>query len=1004
MINNFRKTQILAFFWLLTAFSPVFGGGNRDIDINKADELINEKKYDEAIIILSSFARRNPDKFDLAQDRLRKIYKIRDEFSRTAEELLDTVTNDPDNSEKILALSKRMEELEDSTNPVLLSFIGRIRGLAQFSHDRKRLADILEQGRVYLDRGDCNAALQTYASGMDFYRREFFEEGYGEIIENQVRRETQRINLVLEEFQARSSTLGSITTEMARAINAGNFASAREISGRLSPVMDRFIELEQILYSSVISIERILDELKNTDHDMGDRNHLAFLSHIIRGRQGESIQEGMLGAFETYWNNSTGTVVNSITQNMQRIYTSGLDVFRTGDYPAATRTLERMDEYSRFSPLFFEKHLKLKEGEESKLAQLFDQQIVQNDIPLFIKIKSVNEASSSLIQTANLFSRGNILANIDSSSLSRWQGGNINTNAALTMELQTRESINNFQKTIENIIADTRKMDSLITQHHDTGDLKTAISAIENIQTAVTAEVRQSTRRYYSIVDADLRKNLSVRKEELEKGNILLQGQRRSDEDGSTVIDHFPAEALETLTAMLQVISEDIDRGNSTLSRYSGELATMTTHSDIKVMHENIQANVNEMAGIRSQGANLIVTARSNVAQAETYRQEGERLLREAQAAFGRQSFDTARDRLQRAIERFTNSLEIQESPSLRQAWDTQVITLGQAISQAENELIIAEVRNLVNNARTVYFAGNFEQAEEQLVRARNRWRLTNPEENEEIIYWLGIVRGALSIRSGRIIPATAPLYPEMSQLLSGARKNFDEGVRLINAGNRSSGIAKFEEARRQTREVKLMFPVNQEAGILELRMDYYTDPGEFNTSFEQRLRRAIAGTKQRSIESFADLQNLAEINPRYPGIAGILNQAEIDMGYRLPPPNPANIARSRELTQSANRILDGNNSTQYEIALTQINEAITLNPENMEAARVKDRLLNRMGAPGAIVLNSQDEAEYQRAVRELQAGNNLAALSLVERLMQNPRNQNITKLIELQRRIQSVL
>jgi hypothetical protein len=42
--------------------------------------------------------------------------------------------------------------------------------------------------------------------------------------------------------------------------------------------------------------------------------------------------------------------------------------------------------------------------------------------------------------------------------------------------------------------------------------------------------------------------------------------------------------------------------------------------------------------------------------------------------------------------------------------------------------------------------------------------------------------------------------------------------------------------------------------------------------------------------------------------------------------------------------------------------------------------------------------------MRELQAGNNLVAFALVERLMQNPGNRNITKLIELQRRIQSVI
>jgi tetratricopeptide (TPR) repeat protein len=342
----------------------------------------------------------------------------------------------------------------------------------------------------------------------------------------------------------------------------------------------------------------------------------------------------------------------------------------------------------------------------------------------------------------------------------------------------------------------------------------------------------------------------------------------------------------------------------------------------------------------------------------------------------------------------------------LRSDWDNRLVNLGLDINRLENELVIRDVRNMVNDARATYFAGNFDRAEDLLLRARNRWQVTNASDNEEVVYWLGIVRGALSLRSGRVIPPTAPLYPEMSQLLSDARRNYEEGVRYINMGQRSSGLSKFSEARQQTREVKLIFPVNQEAGILEMRMDQFTDPAAFNASFEQRLRDAVAGTRRRSIESFAELQNLAEINPRYPGIAGILRQAEIDMGYRPPPPNPANIARSRELTASAGRILDGNIQTQFEVALAQINEAIALNPDSTEAMQVKDRLLNRMNMndPANVVLNSQDEAEFQRAQRELSVGNDLVALSIVNRLLQNPTNRNVYKLIELQRRIQSVL
>jgi hypothetical protein len=124
-------------------------------------------------------------------------------------------------------------------------------------------------------------------------------------------------------------------------------------------------------------------------------------------------------------------------------------------------------------------------------------------------------------------------------------------------------------------------------------------------------------------------------------------------------------------------------------------------------------------------------------------------------------------------------------------------------------------------------------------------------------------------------------------------------------------------------------------------------------------------------------------------------------MGFRPPPPNPRDLARSRELTAAASRILEENNTALFEVAIAQLNEAISLNPENIEATRIKDRILNRAGSSGSVVLSSEDEAEYQRAVREFQAGNNLVAFAIVDKLLQNPRNRNITKLVELHRRIQ---
>jgi tetratricopeptide (TPR) repeat protein len=988
-----------ACFWLIFALAPAFGGGGRDPDLLRADELIEKKEYDEAIMLLAEYSRGSQDRFDRAQVRLRRIFALREEFNRTADELILTLLDNPDDSEKILVLTRRLYALENERSPLLANFVSRTRDIAEFNVSRNRLRNILERGREFLDRGDHISALQTYSGGMDLMRDEFFAAGYGAAIENEVLFETERINSMLASYREASAPVGTIAAEMARAVNTGNLAAISDLNGRLVPAVNRFIRLKSELVSAVNAIDKTLEGIRAADPEMGDRNHLSFLSRIIHGRPGEDIQEGMLGAFDLHWKNTVGVCLDAIASYIERTHVSALAAFNAGEYSSAAAMLNGIERYANLSPPFFERQLQFHEDKKEQTVTLFGNSVLNQDIPIYLKIKALQESNAMLVQAANV----PVPQNIDRSALADWRAGRLGINEAVERELRTRAALDVTQNQFDEIITKGGQTDTEINSRYQTAYVRNTLDAIEKRRSGVVSEQMLSAQRYYEISYNDLQNRLSSRREELARGRSFLEGQSRVNDAGVAVVYRYPAEAQAEFTAMFSAISADLERGASIMTRHRNEPLQISSNADVSRFRTGSQTVIDELNSLRTQGLALAETARGQTALAETHRQEGERLLREAQAAFQRQNYEAARERIQRASERFTNSLEIQESASVRQSWDSQLVSLGQAISQAENETVIVEVRNMLNNARNLFFAGNFQQAEDNLIRARNRWNVTNVDDNEEVILWLGIVRNAMSANSGREISPTAPLYPEMSQLLSQAQKNYEEGVLMINAGQRALGLAKFEEARQLTREVRLIFPVNQKAGILELRMEQFTDPAAFTASFEQRLNTARTGTRQRSIEAFADLQNLAEINPRYPNMRGILTQAEIDMGIRPPPPNPADIARSRELAASASRILEGNIATQYEVALTQINEAISLNPDNAEAARIKDRLLNRMSVPGAIVLTREDEEDYQRAMRELQAGNNLVAFALVERLMQNPRNRNITKLIELQRRIQSV-
>jgi tetratricopeptide (TPR) repeat protein len=127
-------------------------------------------------------------------------------------------------------------------------------------------------------------------------------------------------------------------------------------------------------------------------------------------------------------------------------------------------------------------------------------------------------------------------------------------------------------------------------------------------------------------------------------------------------------------------------------------------------------------------------------------------------------------------------------------------------------------------------------------------------------------------------------------------------------------------------------------------------------------------------------------------------------MEMRPPDPDPRAIARSNELTRSARSIIDAQNSVQYQVALAQLDEAIRLNPENNSAIIAKDMLLTRTTGTGIIVLDSRSKDLYDEAVLQLQQGNYINALAIVEQLLQNPKNRDSTQILDLKRRIDTLL
>ena len=263
-------------------------------------------------------------------------------------------------------------------------------------------------------------------------------------------------------------------------------------------------------------------------------------------------------------------------------------------------------------------------------------------------------------------------------------------------------------------------------------------------------------------------------------------------------------------------------------------------------------------------------------------------------------------------------------------------------------------------------------------------------------------------MKTGRVIPPTAPLYPEMSQILSIAHQFFDKGSALIKNGEREEGTAVLMQSKKKLQEIQLVYPLNQEASLLSLKIDQLIDPDAFNEMFEQKVKSARENYKiaSRQQTAYTDLLDLYEIRPDYPGLKNLIYQVEIEIGVRQKPVDNSSLVKSQDLTKEASRIVNnaGNSESQLRSALEKLDQAIQLNPNNDQAILLKDRVQVSLGGRASVVLSSSDEAKYQKAIQELQKNNIVGAYALVEQLLQKPENRRSSKVLDLQKKVKALL
>jgi hypothetical protein len=997
-----------------------------DLSLFEIDRLIRRTEYDEALRQLNIYIEKNPEKFDNAQTRIKRIMHARNQYSILAERLITLIQTDPGNNKEIYEITAQLEKFEKHPSDQNLQFIADLKKSAEFNYFRALFLEIQNETAAKSKAGEYIAAVEKAKEGFWLYRDNFYDQWENNPeITGAVDKTLAELDLRIAEFEEKNylPRLNNTVNDFIKAVKAEQYDQA---VNRLTEVEDTFRNYNR-LREGIIQVGADLQsqfaQVQKLDSDSTDASFLPFMFRFVFGV--ETVPDsGILGAVDAQWNAALGRMNEAVYAVLLKKYGTYetainnafvsevgrycnldrrvLDIYKIASAGKNGHALKNpYDSYYAtcdYAQNLCESALRLTQVRADILAVTESQ---KKDIAL---IKSDSNEKAKLIK--NLFDSNDkitaLAGNKEKQHISSyaWAVGS-NSDFTGLSEL--------YEKTLDDIFV--KEEEALtgswaeITEYYS----KDASRIYEGALVYYTSADKYREGFFTKIPDnilkelnRDISKSLDYQNTfnanpELDFGIVysypdisykISQHTKSLAEKGIATLGSYNTVILENFNSHPQ------QKENEQIQEY------------VKTAQQNIESERQKLTQLISQSQSQAALAQKQMTAAQLARNEADLRFNEAQNALRREDFDTARKKLQDALSKYDEALMNQNDEALRSETDRKLQILGESIAKAENELVVREVRDLKTRAKDAYFNGRFDDAEKYLNQAKIRWAVTNVNEDEEISNLLNFVNTAISMKTGREILPSAPQYPEMSQLLNMAYQYFDEGSRKIGEGDRAGGEADLALALESIQKLQYVYPLNQEASILTLRINRLLDPKKFNEEFAQKIEMARMMCKSNDTrqEGYANLLDYYELDPSYKGLKDLIYQVEIDIGIRQKPVSNTGANRAKKLVADAQKIYNsaGNDTAKLQSALSKIDEALALVSDNKEAMALKDKITTKIGGNTSTVLSTEDERLYQLAIQRLQNNNVVGANAIVEQLLKKPQNQNSQKIKELKNKIEA--
>ena len=1016
--------------------------GGEVMSLFEIERLIRKTDYTEALKQLNIYIEKKPDYFDNAQRLVKIIMNRRKQYSVLAEKAIKSSTENPEDHETPAKIILQMRSIEKNPPAEIKRMIDMLEEMHLFKYYAYLFDTILEESARLTQNASYDEAIAyVQEQGFDIYKDEYYD-----MYETENTQMAENATAIMDSLSAslvqfRDNDLqkefDTAVSQFIRAVRNDNYSEADAQFARVEAVFTRYAQVRNSVYACGQQIKELYEQQRELDSEITDASYLPFMQRFILGIQ-TTPDSGILGAIDGKFAAGLEEMKAAVTQAVrdhsntylaalpQVLFESATDydnlsnaakyvvpVSQYGDLGKKTNALYALLDTDASEPYAPYTGYDISLDYESALSQkTADLMVITKD---FEKEKNTQEqiiaqgiqAVSQLFDS--VFRMSTILGDKSDHQTLSYEWGRayadiVGETAAIDWAVHT-DLYNSYLETLFNVSASSMTDSwTLITESYK-NDSDTYVDE--------TNQYREYAGVYSNGFDEHI--DLAAYNSMKNAPEALLAYAKQAGAQTNPVY-HYPdlAQVMYTHgTELCSVYTDELTQKQDTLTQNLNSHADWLTNEElVAVVNSAVDYIQNKKASLQLNSVQSVQArqemelALEEAAYAKNY---ADSLISASREALAREDLAQAESLLLEASEQYAQSLAVYDNQELRQSTDAAKVELSTRIMDAKNEIVVRESRNLYTQAREALNYDRYEDSETLINAAINKWAETHTEKNPEFEDFLELVNTAVSMKTGRVLLPSDPLYSEMSQLLSIAYQYYNEGEQLMNQGKTQEAEAALDNAIENLNKFKTVYPLNQEASLLMLKVDRLRDPAKFDEEFAQKVQTAIAQSKNRDTmaQAYNTLTDYYNLVPDYKGLKDIIYNLEIELGMRQRPVDNSAATRSTRLTAQAQSQFNraGSNTAALNQALETVNEALKLNPNNKTAQTLKDNISLKLGSSSIIVLSSDDQNLLTQAKKAYQSGNIDEANTYMLRLLNNnPNNIKLKEVEDLYNKIQSQL